>query len=37
MNLGQARDKLGMSFDEVSIAIDGAAINCSHIGSKYHE
>ena len=37
MNVGQASKILNMSFDEISIAIEGATINCSHLGSKYNE
>jgi len=37
LNVGQASKQVGMSFDEVSIAIDGAAIkNChSYLGKEY--
>ena len=37
LNVGQAQKELNMSFDEISIAIDGAAIkNClSYLGKEY--
>ncbi|RLA80363.1 MAG: hypothetical protein DRG78_11095 [Epsilonproteobacteria bacterium] len=37
MNLGQAQAELNMTFDEVSIAIDGATVKMNnYIGSKYN-